>query len=133
MKYLSWDIGIKNLSYCMMDKELNVLFWEVIDITGEVKEEKKCIEIQKNKKICNKNANFYNFENGKFYCKKHCKDFKENMIDINKITCSHRVGDGKICGKKISFETDNKYIGYCKTHSKKYENLKEIKKIVKEV
>ena len=26
MKYLAWDIGIKNLSYCMMDGDYKVLF-----------------------------------------------------------------------------------------------------------
>ena len=103
MKYLAWDIGIKNLSYCMMDKELNVLYWEVINITGEVKEEKFCIEIQKNKKVCNKKANYYNLDNGKFYCNKHSKDFSESLIDINKIKCSHKMDNGKICNKKISF------------------------------
>ena len=30
MKYLAWDIGIKNLSYCMMDNDLNILHWEVL-------------------------------------------------------------------------------------------------------
>lgn len=128
MKYLAWDIGIKNLSYCMMDKELNVLHWEVIDITGEVKEEHLCKVIQKNKKICNKKANFYNLDDGKFYCNKHSKDFKECLVDINKVKCSHKMDNGKICGKRISFQGESSYIGYCKTHSKNYEKLKEIKK-----
>ena len=33
----------------MMDKDFNVLFWEVMDITGEVKIEHICTTIQKNK------------------------------------------------------------------------------------
>lgn len=128
MKYLAWDIGIKNLSYCMMDKDFNVLHWEVMDITEEVKMEHICTCANKNKKICNKKATFYNIDDGKFYCNKHSKDFKDCLVDINKVKCIHKMDNGKICGKKISFQTDISYIGYCKTHSKKYENLKEIKK-----
>ena len=128
MKYLAWDIGIKNLSYCMMDKDYKVLFWEVIDISGEVKMEHLCKCIQKNKKICNKKANFYNLDDGQFYCNKHSKDFKECLVDINKVKCSHRLDNGKLCGKKISFQGEKSFVCYCKIHSKKYENVKEIKK-----
>ena len=128
MNYLAWDIGIKNLSYCMMDKDFNVLFWEVMDITGEVKVEHICTTIQKNKKVCNKKANFFNLDDGKFYCNKHSKDFKDCLVDLNKVKCCHKMENGKICGKKISFQGDTSYIGYCKTHSKNYENVKEIKK-----
>ena len=128
MKYLAWDIGIKNLSYCMMDGDYKVLFWEVLDITGDIKQEHLCTVIQKNKKVCSKKANYYNLEDDKFYCNKHSKDFKDTIVDINKVRCSHIMGNGKICGKKISFQSSNKYIGYCKTHSKNYDNVNEIKK-----
>ena len=68
-----------------------------------------------------------------FYCNKHSKDFKDDIIDVNKFKCCHRMDNGKICGKKMSFQGENvSFIGYCKTHSKNYENLKEIKKKVKE-
>ena len=127
MKYLSWDIGIKNLSYCMMDKDFNVLFWEVMDITGEVKVEHICTTKSKNKKVCNKKANFFNLDDSKFYCNKHSKDFKDCLVDLNKVKCSHKMDNGKICGKKISFQGDTSYIGYCKP-SKNYDNVKEIKK-----
>lgn len=130
MKYLSWDIGIKNLSYCMMDDKCNIIAWEILDISGEIKNEHLCITIQKNKKICNKKASFYNLDNHNFYCSKHMKDFKEDIIDIKKIRCCHKMKNGGLCGKKISYETNNHFIGYCKTHSKNHsdENLKEIKK-----
>ena len=128
MKYLAWDIGIKNLSYCMMDKDYKVLFWEVLDITGDIKQEHLCTVIQKNKKVCNKKANYYNLEDGKFYCNKHSKDFKDTAsVDVNKVKCSHIMGNGKMWEKDL-FQVLNKYIGYCKTHSKNYENLTEIKK-----
>ena len=131
MKYLSWDIGIKNLSYCLMNENMEVLSWEILDISGEIKNENVCVAVQKNKKVCNKKACFYNLENKMFYCTKHSKDFKEDIIDVNKFKCCHRMENGKICGKKMSFATNVNFIGYCKTHSKNYENLKELKKDAK--
>ena len=35
MKILSFDVGIKNLAYCIYDSSLNdILFWNIIDITS---------------------------------------------------------------------------------------------------
>lgn len=130
MKYLSWDIGIKNLSYCLMDDKMEINAWEVLDISGEDKTEYLCKEIQKNKNICNKKANFHNLINHNFYCNKHSKDFKDDIMDIHKIRCSHKTIKGDLCGKKISYNTNIKFIGYCKTHSKNHQDteLIEIKK-----
>jgi hypothetical protein len=40
MKILAWDIGIKNLSYCLYDTQLhnNIIDWNVIDISQNGKE-----------------------------------------------------------------------------------------------
>ena len=35
MIILSFDIGIKNLAYCMIDSESNILDWNVLDCSGE--------------------------------------------------------------------------------------------------
>lgn len=32
--YLSFDVGIKNLAYCMLDEDCNILLWDVLDISG---------------------------------------------------------------------------------------------------
>ena len=130
MKYLSWDIGIKNLSYCLMDKNKTIISWEIIDISGENKEHFLCKKIQKNNKECNKNALFYNINEFKFYCKTHSKVFQENLIEISKNKCCHKLKDGTICTKKAKFITDKKYIGYCTVHSRNYDkiNLNEKKK-----
>ena len=45
MKYLSWDIGIRNLSYCLteyINSEINIIDWDIIDISGETKMNEKC-------------------------------------------------------------------------------------------
>ena len=130
MKYLSWDIGIKNLSYCLMDDKMNIIDWEVIDISGENKIEHFCGVIQKNKKICNKKATFYNSNDKKFYCNRHSKDFKENIIDIKNIKCSHKMPNGKICSRNIVFNSNIKFVGFCRLHSKHHleKQLQEIKK-----
>jgi len=79
MRFLSIDVGIKNLSFCFfeVDKEdkqkVAVLKWDNINLM-EV-EEQKCIEIDK-KGICNKPAKFTKNEN--CYCLKHAK--KSNYI-----------------------------------------------------
>jgi hypothetical protein len=127
MKYLSWDIGIKNLSYCLTDGEYNILNWEVINVSGDIKEEFKCDGALKNGSRCKSKGKFYNLETKKFYCNKHSKDFI-NLVDTSSVKCCHILPSGKNCGKRISFESGEKFMGYCKTHAKKYENLKEIKK-----
>merc|ERR1711935_717315 len=129
MKYLSWDIGIKNLSYCLMDKNKTILSWEIIDISGETKEQFLCKTIQKNDKECNKNAIFYNLNDFKFYCRKHSKTNLDGLIELSKNRCCHKLKDGSLCTKKAKFITDKKYIGYCGVHSRNYDknNLNEIK------
>lgn len=79
MRFLSIDVGIKNLSFCFFesDKEdkqrVQVLKWDNINLM-EI-EEQKCIEIDK-KGVCNKPAKFTKNEN--CYCLKHAK--KSNYI-----------------------------------------------------
>ena len=48
MKYLSWDIGIINLSYCLLevkDEKINLINWENIDIFLKYKNNKKMFRI----------------------------------------------------------------------------------------
>lgn len=70
MKILSFDVGIKNLSFCIIeynDNNLEIKQWEVIDLCNE---KTKCIEI-KNNKTCNKPAKYY--KNNEYYCQTHAK------------------------------------------------------------
>ena len=32
--YIGWDIGIKNLSYCILDIDGTIKEWDIIDLTG---------------------------------------------------------------------------------------------------
>lgn len=76
MIILSFDVGIKNLSYCLFDvsNDYVILDWDIINLCDT--ETIKCNYILKNKKICNNNA-IYKLNNNKFYCKLHSKMSKE--------------------------------------------------------
>ena len=73
MKFISIDVGIKNLSFCLFSKKSDsnyyeIVAWDNIDLTE--KYESKCIEIEKNN-VCGKPAKF--IKDSKCYCLKHSK------------------------------------------------------------
>lgn len=96
MKILSFDIGIKNLSFCYLDldvekKTYNIELWDVINLLNE--EHKLCnreIFNKKETKICNNKATYRYLKN--FVCKKHLGKYivakKEyiNIIKTNKFS-----------------------------------------------
>ena len=76
MKFVSIDVGIKNLSFCLFSKNDNgsyyeVLQWDNIDLTE--KYELTCVETNKNE-ICGRPAKFT--KDNKCYCLKHSKKMK---------------------------------------------------------
>lgn len=83
MKIISIDIGIKNLSFCLFEINVNntnalkIIKWDNINLSE--KEECKCIEIDKNG-LCNKPAKFS--KDGQYYCLKHSK--KHNYLHPSK-------------------------------------------------
>jgi len=74
MKILSIDVGIKNLAFCLLQKDdehankISILKWDIINLAQKV--DAKCCEIEKNVQ-CNKPAKF--MKNTKCYCLKHSK------------------------------------------------------------
>ena len=70
MKVLSWDVGIINLAFCLIDynkdtKDYKILDWDIINLTD--REKMKCTE-------CNANPSFYQEITYKYYCKHHNKN-----------------------------------------------------------
>lgn len=134
MKVLSWDVGIINLAFCMIeynDEKWKILDWGIINLTN--REKLKCIN-------CGKNASFYTdiSNNEVFYCKKHLlKDIKSPEFDkcftinMTKI-CDWKTEKSK-CNKKSKYCINNNY--YCNNHSKsiykKIENEYSVKSIKK--
>ena len=89
MKLVSFDIGIKNMAYCVFEISGNMPFissWDIINLTDQENIEKKCNCLTKDNTICNKNAIFYHENN--YFCRTHSKksDLKvlEKPIKINK-------------------------------------------------
>ena len=96
-KVLSWDIGVKNLSYCILQENSNIegnevssanrtkhnysiLNWEVINLyPDEIKVEYECSGLTSKKQICGKKSKYIN--DNKYYCKTHApKDNLTNLI-----------------------------------------------------
>jgi len=108
MKFISIDVGIKNLSFCLFEKSLEkdyfeILLWDNIDLTEEI--ESKCIEIvdqndKKEKEPCGKPAKF--IKDSKCYCLKHAKkmdfllpvsEFKIAFLNKQKLNTLFTIAD----------------------------------------
>jgi hypothetical protein len=131
MKVLSWDVGIINLAFCLIDynkqtKEYKILDWDIINLTD--REKMKCTE-------CNANPSFYQSKYDKYYCKNHSKlaiitpptfDFLFNN-NVNEVCCFE--GKTTICGKKSKYTSIEGH--YCNTHAKsKYKSYSNEYKLV---
>lgn len=96
MFILSIDIGIRNLSFCLLEfynKDTNtfkIIKWDNIDLTKD--SEKTCIEIDK-KGLCGKPAKFS--KNNLCYCLKHSKKLNQ-YIQPNKELSSGFINKQKI-------------------------------------
>jgi hypothetical protein len=110
--YLGWDVGVKNLAYCMMDKDFNIIEWNIIDLSN--KKEYICCGINKNKKNCTNKALEINTETHETFCKKHTP--KECCVLKPIFECFKC----KQKAKKINFAKDNFYC--CKHVPKEEQN-----------
>ena len=83
MKVLAFDIGIKNLSYCLLDSDNTVIDWDLINLSEKV--DFYCDGMLKNKKECKKIAKYYLNDN--YYCNKHkqekCKIIKKEKKSLS--------------------------------------------------
>ena len=70
MKYLSFDIGIKNLSFCLIDDtNLTIEDWGIINISPD----ELCEHCMKGNKQCDKSVKKIIVENNKKLCSSHIK------------------------------------------------------------
>lgn len=94
MKLISFDIGIKNMAYCIFDisgKNIEIIGWDVLNMIQSEENEKfycNCLNKAKNKKtpakICGKSAIYK--KNGIFYCSKHSKSNSDFLIPDKKFS-----------------------------------------------
>lgn len=142
----SWDVGIKNLAYCILEdvanQEPHIISWGIINLVED--DIIKCDAYQKktgNK--CTKNATLCgptwcnnegnNEENDEevvdmnlmqYYCGQHKADYKgipqkyiDDWSDKSSGTCMHQMKN-KICGKKAKWSHNESNIYLCTTHYK---------------
>ena len=119
MKILSFDVGIKNLAFCLIDKTDNTFKiddWGLINLDDE---RKTCCKVLKTGKKCGKTA--VCILKTDYYCKNHKPVANIEPLIIEGHKCCFTVRN-KPCAKSSNKTLDNKSF-YCDTH---------IKKIVKE-
>ena len=94
MIYLSFDVGIKNLAYCKLTEDKNIIDWGIINLN-----ENPICQVHL-KKPCEKQATYYvkDDENIKYCCTSHSKKFKK----IKKMNVNHDLNKlSQICITKL--------------------------------
>jgi hypothetical protein len=125
MKIISWDIGINNLAYCIMEDK-NIIKWDVIDILSDIRPETYiCEGSLKNGNNCDKKASLYQTidENRHYYCGTHGKGFvkipkHEQCQGINKSNqpCQMKAYVYNKCGKYYCKKHQNQSIDECQMY-----------------
>lgn len=121
MKILSWDVGIKNLAYAIIeftDKTNNfkIIKWDIINLLDDTI--KCCHILQGKKKNCSSTAKYIfnikeNNEEPQYYCKKHCEKIDYQLvIPISEIKCQK-------CKQNSIKIIKNTSIGWCEKHFEK--------------
>ena len=140
MKFLAWDVGIKNLAFSIIDydqelKTKEIIDWGIVNLMNEVDEDdnttkiKVCCESNQNGKKCSSKALFlFQDDPNKGLCKKHTSMLKykfSKFLDLNQtLMCSYEIKgkkdeDKKKCSKEATVSRkDNLNIGYCGQHLK---------------
>ena len=133
-KIISWDIGINNLAYCIMDIESKkILKWNIIDILESIRQiEYICEGILKSGSKCSNIASLYKIDNSnkKYYCGMHCK--KDGIKICATTLCSSFNKNGKSCKSNAYYFVDtdpNSTTYYCEKHKKQSEGLSGLKEL----
>jgi hypothetical protein len=160
MKFLAWDVGVKNLAYSIIDFDTEkhtkeILEWGIINLMTEVDEEKKedtsiiCCESNSKGKKCEAKAIFlFQSDENKGICRKHrsTNKYKHDVFfDLTqKNVCCYEINNKKEntvteCGKNSTFaRKDELTKTYCNQHlkillAKEPFEIYEIKKEKKEM
>lgn len=146
---LSFDVGVINLSYCLLTKkefikndgtkyiDWFIIDWAIINLTN--RDEQKC-NCGLPAKLTNVNNNITNY-----YCKKHSKtiittnkefdDFYHKCDNNMNNYCKYEINkktENILCSKKSNCYKliDNKQVYYCNTHAKQlYKNESKLLKM----
>lgn len=135
-KILSWDVGIKNLAYCLMERKnddsFGILQWGIINLADDRQE---CDYEMNNNKKCDKIAKFvvHNKEDStkvKNCCNTHKKKLVPTLIKIvykktKKEVKKHLCDE---CEEHAIYELTNMNKYWCEKHSEKHS-----KKVLKDI
>ena len=133
MKIISFDVGIKNMAYCIFQVKNNELFIQDWDILNLVKSpENHCCNIKikgKTPKICGKNAKY--FKNNQYFCQTHAKSESKDHSWIIPSVIS-QTSYLKKQSKDSLIEIGNQYNMFSSNVTTKKECLEIIDKVFKE-
>ena len=131
---LSWDVGIKNLAYCMMtqkDTDFRILKWNVINL---IDDQQKCEFVLKNGNCCQEVAKFYihhktiteifsDKSEGKYSCTRHKTKitplFEEIVIDNKKSKKKVIKNCCCLCSDDATYKLTNTDYCWCDKHCDK--------------
>lgn len=120
MKVISFDVGIKNMAFCILSKnddKIDINQWGVLNLMNEEPPNNftcDCIIPAKTKKqtdkICGKKAKYS--KNQKYFCEKHAKSNKQFMIPTKKTSRTFLKKQKvdtltNICNSHLLFLTNN--------------------------
>ena len=119
MKIISFDVGIKNMAYCILDlsgEKMEITDWNVLNLLNlQTFVQKKCTvkckttKKKNEEKVCGKNAKYQKGEN--FYCEQHAKCDKQYMMPkkdyTEKVLKKKKIEDLLSIGKQHMFFLDN--------------------------
>jgi len=119
-KICSFDVGIKNLAYCILTDQNKIIKWDIINLLDDITHNNTlCCGILKNKSACQKKALFTNNDN-KFYCGTHKENYQEilkelsetleesytpleNLVEGVRSTCNYKYPKkNTLCGKNAT-------------------------------
>jgi len=105
MKIISYDVGIKNLAYCICDENMKIIRWDIIDLLNV---DNKC-------SFCDNNADLL------FYKYKLCKDHKKKVEELKELSPDKVDKDDKcaVCQKNAKCKLGNAF--FCNLHKKSFE------------
>lgn len=124
---LSFDVGIKNLAYCLIEKNddnFKILKWDIINLVDDIQ---KCMNVTN--KSCDQIAKFtitnkmnINEDNIMHVCAKHKIKNTPIMQDIKKKVKYNCIIEKceKIAIKELSIDNKDNKICYCEDHVEKY-------------
>lgn len=118
---LSFDVGIKNLAYCVIEKnndDFNIKKWGIINLSDDrqkceilLKGEKECNKDAKEHIICKGDDSFIGQNNEKYVCSSHLKKATSLVVEMKeKKEQKNKKNKIEIVKKKcIQCNTDAKY------------------------